>query len=144
MKLPREESRLSVASVALLTAFLGPSACSRGGGTNAPPAAPDGAGRGVESACQRVALKTVDLTGILRAPITRASAVPGDVQSCSYLTEGFAAITVSVRPGVGESTLDAWAHGKMPFEVRPISGVGDSALWQAALNELIARKGGLL
>jgi hypothetical protein len=142
MRYYREGFRRLPAVVTILMALLGLEACS-GGGRAAAPAVVGGAGRALD-ACERIVLKRGDLAGILNAPITQSRAVPGDVQSCAYLTEGFPAITISVRPGLGISTLDAWEHGKMPFEVSPIAGVGDGALWQAALHELIARKGDLL
>lgn len=130
------------ALIAVLT-LLGQSGCSGGAGAP-PPAAPVEGARIGGSACDRIALRPAGLSGILRAPVTQETRVPGDGQSCSYLTEGFPSITVSLRPGAGESTVNAWIHGKMPFQVTPIAGVGDSALWQPALHELIARKGALL
>ena len=108
-----------------------PSAATRGSGLPAP-------------VCDSNSPKRDELTGLLNAPITQAVPVPGDLHSCAYLTEGFPSITVSVRPGLGKSTLDAWEHGKMPFEAAPLAGVGEAALWQPGLRELIARRGDLL
>jgi hypothetical protein len=81
---------------------------------------------------------------LLRAPITHATALAGDGQSCAFLTTGFSAITVSVRPGLGKASIDAWSTGKMPLPVRPLSGVGDAALWQDTLHEVIAQKNDVL
>ena len=139
----RIASRELLAALALSTSLSGLMACSRG----SPPAplSPSGsAGHATADACQRVKLRLDDLAGILNEPVTLASPVPGDGQSCAYLTAGFPAITISLRPGVGKSALDAWMHGKMPFEARPIAGVGEAALWQAGLHELIARREDLL
>lgn len=102
------------------------------------------AGRAAVSPCEQHLIKADDLARILIAPITAAAPVSGDPQSCEYLTASFPAITVSVRPGLGRSTLDAWLSGKMPLRASPLTGVGDAAAWQDTLHEVIARKGGLL
>jgi hypothetical protein len=96
------------------------------------------------SPCETLVLKAADLGGLLQAPITHATAVAGDGQSCAFLTTGFSAITVSVRPGLGKSSLDAWSTGKMPLPVRPLTGVGDAAVWQDTLHEVIAQKNDVL
>lgn len=96
------------------------------------------------SPCETLILKSADVGGLLYAPITHATALAGDGQSCAFLTTGFSAITVSVRPGLGKASLDAWSTGKMPLPVRPLSGVGDAAVWQDTLHEVIAQKSDLL
>lgn len=96
------------------------------------------------SACERLVLKPADFGGLLQAPITHATALAGDGQSCAFLTTGFSAITVSVRPGLGKASLDAWSTGKMPLPVRPLTGVGDAAVWQDTLHEVIAQKNDVL
>jgi len=96
------------------------------------------------SPCETLLLKAADLSGFLQAPITRATALAGDGQSCAFLTSGFSAITVSVRPGLGKASLQAWSTGKMPLPVRPLNGVGDAAVWQDTLHEVIAQKNDVL
>ena len=96
------------------------------------------------SPCETLVLKAADLQGLLHAPITHATALAGDGQSCAFLTTGFSAITVSVRPGLGKASLEAWSTGKMPLPVRPLPGVGDAAVWQDTLHEVIAQKNDLL
>ncbi|HTD72494.1 MAG TPA: hypothetical protein VK652_03130 [Steroidobacteraceae bacterium] len=96
------------------------------------------------SPCETLVLKAADLGGLLQAPITHATDLAGDGQSCAFLTTGFSAITVSVRPGLGRASLDAWAAGKMSLAVTPLPGVGDAAVWQDTLHEIIARKSDLL
>jgi hypothetical protein len=96
------------------------------------------------SPCETLVLKAADLGVFLHAPITHATALAGDGQSCAFLTTGFSAITVSVRPGLGKASLDAWATGKMPLPVRPLNGVGDAAVWQETLHEVIAQKNDVL
>jgi hypothetical protein len=96
------------------------------------------------SPCETLVLKADDLGGLLQAPITHATALAGDGQSCAFLTTGFSAITVSVRPGLGRASLDAWLTGKMSLAVAPLPDVGDAAVWQDTLHEVIARKNDLL
>jgi hypothetical protein len=96
------------------------------------------------SACEALILKTPDVAPLLTAPITRATSLAGDGQSCAFLTTGFSSVTVSVRPGLGRASLDAWANGRMPLPARPLAGVGDAAVWQDTLNEIIAQKNDLL
>jgi hypothetical protein len=96
------------------------------------------------SPCETLVLKAADLGGLLQAPITHATALAGDGQSCAFLTTGFSAITVSIRPGLGRASLDAWSAGKMSLAVTPLPGVGDAAVWQDTLHEIIARKSDLL
>ena len=96
------------------------------------------------SACEALILKAPDLAPLLTAPITRATSLEGDGQSCAFLTTGFASITVSVRPGLGRASLDAWSNGRMPLAARPLTGVGDAAVWQDTLHEIIAQKNDLL
>ena len=96
------------------------------------------------SPCEILVLKAADLGGLLQAPITHATDLAGDGQSCAFLTTGFSAITISVRPGLGRASLDAWAAGKMSLPVSPLPDVGDAAVWQDTLHEIIARKNNLL
>ena len=124
-------------SLLLFAACLSTAGCSKAPRAAAPPSAP-------VSACETLVLKAADLGGLLHAPITHATALAGDGQSCAFLTTGFSAITVSVRPGLGKASLDAWSAGKMPLPVRPLNGVGDAAVWQDTLHEVIAQKNDLL
>jgi hypothetical protein len=124
-------------SFPLFAAYLSVAGCSKAPSAAAPVLAPI-------SPCETLVLKAADLGGLLHAPITRATALAGDGQSCAFLTSGFSAITVSVRPGLGKASLDAWSSGKMPLPVRPLGGVGDAAVWQDALHEVIAQKNDVL
>jgi hypothetical protein len=124
-------------SLVLFAACLCMAGCSKAPSAAPPVVAPI-------SACETLVLKAADLDGLLQAPITHATALAGDGQSCAFLTTGFSAITVSVRPGLGKASLDAWSTGKMPLPVRPLTGVGDAAVWQDTLHEVIAQKNDLL
>jgi hypothetical protein len=125
------------ASWVLLAAWAALAGCSK-------PAAPRTAAAVAAPACEVLILKTPDLAPLLSAPITRASSLAGDGQSCAFLTTGFAAITVSVRPGLGRASLEAWSNGKMPLTAHSLSNVGDAAVWQDTLHEIIAQKNDLL
>jgi hypothetical protein len=96
------------------------------------------------SPCETLTLKSADFAGFLHAPVTHATALAGDGQSCVFPTTGFSAITVSVRPGLGKASLEAWSTGKMPLPVRALDGVGDAAVWQDSLHEIIAQKNDVL
>jgi hypothetical protein len=115
-------------------------ACSRQGPATQPTAA-----RSIPpTVCARDLLAKDELSALLKAPITGQQAIAGDPQSCEYATAGFSAITISVRPGLGGTTVDAWATGKMPLEVRAVPNIGDRAVWQDTLHELIAQQHNLL
>jgi hypothetical protein len=96
------------------------------------------------SVCDRHILKLEDVGGILSAPITETQPLPGDAQSCEFITAAFPAIIVSVRPGLGRTTVDAWTTGKMPLHGDPLPGVGDGAVWLDTLQEVVAQKNALL
>jgi hypothetical protein len=131
-------SSIAQLSVLLFAACVVSTSCSKAPNAALPPvAAPI-------SPCETLILKAADVGGFLHAPITHATALAGDGQSCAFLTTGFSAITVSVRPGLGKASLEAWSRGKMPLPVRPLDGVGDAAVWQDSLHELIAQKNDLL
>jgi hypothetical protein len=94
--------------------------------------------------CDRRMLQLDQLAGILVAPLNARRPVDGDAQSCEFLTGGFPAITVSMRPNVGHATVDAWIAGRMPFTAAPLAGIGDQAVWQDTLHEVIAQKNNIL
>jgi hypothetical protein len=122
-------------------------ACSKNTALTNPTASSKGAGgtlAATASVCDRHILKIEDVGGILSTPITDSQPLPGDAQSCEFITATFPAIIVSVRPGLGRSTVDAWATGKMPLDSAPLPGVGDGAVWLETLHEVVAQKNALL
>jgi hypothetical protein len=128
--------------------------CSRGGGRGAaapgaarPVAAAPGASAPAalaENLCDRALLSIADVSGILTEPIVAARPVPGDAQSCEFDTAGFPAIIATVRPGRGRAELSAWVTGKLPLAVESMPGVGESAVWQDALQKLISQRDNVL
>ncbi|MGH7025667.1 MAG: hypothetical protein ACREEB_19065 [Caulobacteraceae bacterium] len=115
-------------------------ACSR----TAAKAAGPGAAAQVENPCDRKLISQADMAGILGEPITSVAPLPGDAQSCVFRTASFTSITVSLRPGVGRATVETWASGKMPLTASPLAGVGERAVWQSTLHEVIAEKDNVL
>jgi hypothetical protein len=101
-------------------------------------------GAAIGSVCDRRILDIKDVVGILSAPITQIRSLPGDAESCEFATGGFPAIVISVRPKVGRSTIEMWSTGQMPLTSSPLSGIGDEAVWQETLHELVSEKNALL
>ena len=122
-------------------------ACSKNAVPTNPAAAYKGAGgtpAATASVCDRHILTIEDVGGILSTPVTDSQPLPGDAQSCEFITATFPAIIVSVRPGLGRTTVDAWETGKMPLHSAPLPGVGDGAVWLDTLHEIVAQKNALL
>jgi hypothetical protein len=132
-------NRFARPSLLLLAACVSIAGCTKQPGPSAASATP-----GPLAACEALILKASDVAPLLSAPITRATSLAGDGQSCAFLTTGFSSVTVSVRPGLGRASLDAWSNGRMPLAASPFPGVGDAAVWQDTLNEMIAQKNDLL
>jgi hypothetical protein len=105
---------------------------------NATSAAPPG------NACDRNLITKDDVAGLFSEPIAKVEALKGDPQSCVFTTTGFSSVTVSVRPDLGELTVDAWLTGKMNVAASPVSGIGDKAAWTPVLKELNASHKNLL
>ena len=96
------------------------------------------------NACDRKLVTTSDAAQILGQSIESEKTLPGDAQSCVFTTADFTTLTVGVRPGLGRTTVDAWATGKMPLAVTDVSGVGERAVWQSTLKEINAEKNNVL
>jgi hypothetical protein len=118
-------------------------ACSKGGSQTTRGAA---AGSQVAggNACDRKLLTPADVTDLLGAPVTETKTIPGDAQSCEFGTAGFNSVSVTIRPGLGNVTVQTWLDGKMPVSAVPLSGVGDRAAWVADLSEVVATKANVL
>jgi hypothetical protein len=106
--------------------------------------ASSGAAANLGSACKRKLLNADDVAGVLRAPST-VEETPGDNGStCRFTTADFASLSVTLRPGVGKSSLAIWKSGKMPVSGVAEEGVGDEAVWVEQLHEVVARRNDLL
>ncbi len=101
-----------------------------------PTSAPSG------NACDRKLLTAADLSEILKGTIT-VGPLQGDPQSCVFTAGGYQ-VTVSLRPGLGDTTVKTVLSGGENVSATSISGVGDKAAWTPALNEVNATKNNLL
>ncbi len=128
-------------ALAILGITLG--ACSKGASQTSG-AAPASSPVVVGNACDRKLLTQADVTGLLGAPVTETRTLPGDPQSCEFVTAGLNSVTVTLRPGVGDMTVQTWLDGKMPVSAAPLSGVGDRASWVTELSEVVSTKGNVL
>jgi hypothetical protein len=135
-----------LAATALVCAL---AACSHGtGDAQVSTAAKSAAVQG--NACDRHLLSVADVNGILDAPVTGSKPLPGDAQSCLFITamedQGGSHLSVGLRPGLGIATLATFTSGHMNDYAtwKPLAGVGDEAVWLPDLHEIQARKGDLL
>ena len=94
--------------------------------------------------CERKLVGEADVAGIMTSPVVKTEPLEGDPQSCVFSTGLQSHITVMVRPGLGNMTVSSWEKGQMNLPVAPMAGVGDRAVWQDTLNEVIATKDDVL
>ena len=123
------------------------SGCSKSGpstGAAVSKITPAAAGTLTGNACDRNLITSADAVGVLGKPVVSEKTLPGDAQTCVFTTADFTTLTISLRPGLGQTTVDAWATGKMSLPVTTVSGVGERAVWQSTLKEINAEKNNLL
>jgi len=100
--------------------------------------------------CERKLLTLTDVAGILDAPVTGTKPLHGDPQTCYFVSansdQGGAELRITLRPGHGKKTLESFTSGMMNAYAtwKPLSGVGDEAVWLPDLHEVDARKGDVL
>ncbi len=138
-------------ALAIICVVVGASLGVRCTGTNASgsgraPAGSTAANVPPGNACDRHLVTPEDVAGILRDPIAtmKSLASDGDPQTCSFETSGFATVNITLRPGLGDVTVDAWISGRMPLHAESLTGIGDRAAWCPDLHEVIATKHNLL
>lgn len=99
--------------------------------------------------CDRKLLGIADVDGILDQPVTGTKLLPGDAQTCEFITakdaQGGGHVSVSLS-GNGKVTIGTFTSGKMNAYAnwKPLAGVGDEAVWLPELHEIDARKGDVL
>jgi hypothetical protein len=96
------------------------------------------------SPCDQKLVSAQDAAGILRAPIVTTAPAAGDPQTCVFKTADYTSVAVSLRPGMGQQTVESWAAGKQGFAAKPLPGVGDKAVWVPDVQKVYATKGNLL
>ena len=94
--------------------------------------------------CERKLVSQADVAGIMTSPVVKTEPLEGDPQSCVFSTALQSHITVMVRPGLGNVTVSSWEKGQMNVPATPMPGVGERAVWQDMLNEVIATKNNVL
>ena len=102
------------------------------------PAVASASSDGGAGACN--GLSQGDVQPLLSGPITSVKPAPSDPGSCVFATAGFSSTTVAVKPSGGKETLESWHKGP----VTPVPGVGDDAVWEPDLKEVVASKGDVL
>ena len=145
MKKGRHSRRPGALALILLAALAACSKPKAGGGAPSVsqgaahvPATPAG------NACDRKLITQTDVVGLLSEPIASVVAIQGDPQSCQFTTTGFSSVSVALRPGVGNATVDTWLSGAMGSPAASLAGVGDRAAWSSQLKEVNATKNNLL
>jgi hypothetical protein len=96
------------------------------------------------TACDLKLITEADVAPLLSEKISSVEPLKGDAQSCVFNTAGFSTVTVALRPGLGNTTVDTWLSGRMPTQATSISGVGDKAAWTDILKEVNATKDNVL
>jgi hypothetical protein len=97
------------------------------------------AGGGVSggNACDRHLISETDVQPLLGGPITSVKPLAGDPRSCVFATAGFSSVTVTFSPDEGKAILESWRKGP----VTALPGVGDDAVWEPDLKEVVAARG---
>ncbi|HEY3886743.1 MAG TPA: hypothetical protein VGL62_16130 [Vicinamibacterales bacterium] len=141
--------RLSYAFVIALVLLLAPACGGASGQTQSAsggrrqPAATISTSGPAGNPCDRKLVGQADLAGITTSPVQKVEALEGDPQSCVFST-AMGTITVTVRPGLGNVSVSGWEKGQMNVPATPMSGVGDRAVWQDTMKEVIATKNDVL
>jgi hypothetical protein len=94
--------------------------------------------------CEQKLVGQADVAGIMTSPVVKTEALEGDPQSCIFSTATGGTITVMVRPGLGNVSVSSWERGQMHVPAAPMAGVGDRAVWQDTMNEVLATKNDVL
>jgi hypothetical protein len=94
--------------------------------------------------CDSNVITAQDLSDMFTGPITGKKSVPGDEETCTFKTAGYTSVQVTSRPSLGHASVQEWVDGTVSLPASPLSGVGDRAMWQADMHEVIAEKNNAL
>ncbi len=100
--------------------------------------------------CDNGLLTATDFVGILDEPVTGTKPLKGDTQTCYFITatndQGGAEVMVSLRGGLGRATIASFTSGHMNeyAQWKPLSGVGEEAIWVPMLHEVQAQQANVL
>jgi hypothetical protein len=96
--------------------------------------------------CEQKLLTADDLAGIYDEPFTGTRPLPGDSQTCDFITAAEHQLRVTLRPGNGRAVIGSFTSGRMNEYAKwqPLAGVGEEAIWKPDLTEVSARNGDVL
>lgn len=96
--------------------------------------------------CEQKLLAADDLAGIFDEPFTGTKPLPGDAQTCYFVTAGEHRLRITLRPGNGRAVIGSFTSGHMNEYAKwqPLAGVGEEAVWKPDLTEVSARHGDVL
>ena len=138
--------------VALVTALALATGCSPSTQNPAAPGAPSSSASAsaptiaTGTVCELKLLTGDDLTGIFDEPFTGTKPLPGDAQTCYFVTAEKHQLRVTLRPGHGRAAIGSFTSGRMNDYAKwqPLAGVGEEAVWKPDLTEVSARHGDVL
>lgn len=141
-------SHTTIAALSTVLALTALAACTKGDAKSSSAVAASAptvptASTSSRNACDAKLITPEDVSGIFSVPITGEQPIPGDAQTCKFKA-GASSIQISVRPGLGHASVQEWVDGKVPVTASPLAGVGDRAMWQPDMHEVIAEKNNLL
>ena len=136
----------SPAVLIIVAAIAGLAACAKGGSAQNSPtgSSADQTKAPKWNVCSRHLITDADAAGVLAQPITTSGPLEFAPETCRFRTAGPAALTIRVGPGIGDASLNVWMSGRMASPSKPISGVGDRAVWVPGLNTMSATHNNLL
>jgi hypothetical protein len=93
--------------------------------------------------CGLSGIGPTDVAAVTGSDVMMGRTTPGDSESCEF-GSGAQRVQMSVRPKHGRITVASWLEGRMPLRAATLAGVGDAAVWQTELHELIAEQNDVL
>ncbi|MEJ0065704.1 MAG: hypothetical protein WDM85_09900 [Caulobacteraceae bacterium] len=120
--------------------------CSKPGASNgagaSAQATPAAASVPAGNPCDRKLISQADVAPLLDEAISSEKAV--DPQTCRFETTGFSSVSISLRPGLGDVSVDQIKSGATNQTVTPLAGVGERAVWDPTLKQVSATKNNVL
>lgn len=120
--------------------------CSKPGAGNtasaSPQATPAAATVPAGNPCDRKLITQADVAPLLDEAIASEKAL--DPQTCRFVTAGFSSVNISLRPGLGDVSVDQIKSGATNQTVTPLAGVGERAVWDPTLKQVSATKNNVL
>jgi hypothetical protein len=99
--------------------------------------------RPIANVCDGKIITPEDLVSVLPGA-SNGKALDGDPQTCEYEAPDAGRVSITVRPGLGDVTVGSWVSSKVAVASVGVNGIGDRAIWQRTLRELVATKHNVL